>query len=300
MLQPNQTERFAVTFVVTQPGRQCHRLDVTADGGHAAGSRACITGTAPVVTPAQLSVRVNGPATARAGENALYAVEVKNNGSSPAVNVVLTVTWGINLQLLEASRGHEDNIPRLTTQWRIAQLAGGETITRQLNCQCLNADEQGAVVRAMVSSQQTAAVANQTATAILPGALAPPRGATPPQSAAPIGPPTPTGTAGSLRVTASALANPIMVGGTTTYVINIVNDRNVPDQDVALSVQAMDDGLTIRVAGTVAHARPERQPQRDRFCAPPRDAARGAAGHAVPDRGPRLAAGPASAQNHGR
>jgi hypothetical protein len=31
--------------------------------------------------------------------------------------------------------------------------------------------------------------------------------------------------------------------------INIANDRSVPDRDVALSVQALSDGLTIRVAG---------------------------------------------------
>ena len=37
-IAPGQTERFAVTFIVTQPGRQIHRLDVTADGGHATGA----------------------------------------------------------------------------------------------------------------------------------------------------------------------------------------------------------------------------------------------------------------------
>src|SRR5207249_4795950 len=96
IIQPGQTERFAISFIVTQPGRQCHRLDVTAEGGHAAGARACVTGTAAVVTSPQLSVRVVGPATRRAGEMASYTVEVKNNGSAPATNVVLDVTWGIN------------------------------------------------------------------------------------------------------------------------------------------------------------------------------------------------------------
>ena len=38
IIQPGQTERFAVSFIVAQPGRHCHRLDVTADGGHAAGA----------------------------------------------------------------------------------------------------------------------------------------------------------------------------------------------------------------------------------------------------------------------
>jgi uncharacterized repeat protein (TIGR01451 family) len=239
-LAPGQTERFAITFIVTQPGRQWHRLDVTADGGHAAGARACITGTSPVVTPPQLSVRVAGPSTRRAADIAEYTVEVRNNGSAPATNVVLVVTWGSSLELTEATRGHEDNLQRLTTRWRISQIAGGEAITRQLNCRCLNTDEQGAVVRATVTSHETTAVSHQTVTGIAPGAATPPRPAPPPGQAA----------SGGLRVTASALANPIALGARTTYIIDVSNDRSVADQDVALSIQVLGDGLTIRVTGT--------------------------------------------------
>jgi len=183
-----------------------------------------------------------------------YTVEVKNNGSAPATNVLLAVTWGLNLELFEASRAHEDELSRLTTRWRINQLAGGETITRQLNCVCQIPDEQGAVVRATVSSQQTAAVTNQIATVIVPGAAASPRRVPPPQSAAPIRPEAGSApaspAAGNLKVTASALANPIIVGSTTTCLINITNDRNVPDQEVTLSVQTIGDGLTMRATGT--------------------------------------------------
>ena len=173
---------------MTQPGRQWHRLEVTADGGHAAGARACVTGTAPVVISPQLSVRVTGPASRRAGEVAGYSVEVKNGGSSSATNVVLSVTWGVNLELIEASRGHEDELSRQTTRWRIAELRGGETQTWQLNCLCRNADEEGASVRATINSQQTGTVANQTATRIAPRASAAPRAAPIPVNAIPIRP----------------------------------------------------------------------------------------------------------------
>lgn len=255
VIQPGQTERFAVAFIVVQPGRHCHRLDVTADGGHAAGARACVTGTAAVVSPPQLSVRVTGPQSRRMGEVAPYTVEVKNNGSGPAANLVLTVNWGVNLELTEASGGHEDNIPQMMTRWRIAQLAGGETQTRRLNFVCRAPDQQGAIVRATVASDQSAAVANQAVTVILPPAAAPPP-QLPPESSAPsqpgaIRPPPVAGPGtGNLRITASATANPIAAGGVTTFVINITNDRSQPDQNVALSVQALDDGLTLRVAGT--------------------------------------------------
>jgi len=275
-LEPGQTHRFAITFTVTQPGLQCHRLDVTADGGHVASARGCVTGVAPVVTPARLAVKVSGPPSRRAGEVASYTVEVVNEGSAPATNVVLSVTWGVNLELLEATRGHEDDLARLTTRWRIARLEGGERIVRQLNCLCLNPDEQGATVRATVSSQQTPSVSDSMQTVIGPpatgtpprsaggqaaaptgpGSTAPPRtpGPTPP-GAQPSFPTAPSGTAGpaagNLALRAAALADPIRVDGTTTIVIALSNDRPVPDRDVALSVQVLDDGLVLtRVPGT--------------------------------------------------
>jgi uncharacterized repeat protein (TIGR01451 family) len=250
IIQPGQTERFAISFVVAQPGRHCHRLDVTADGGHAAGARACVTGTAAVVTPPQLSVRVSGPPSNRTGEVAPYSVEIKNNGTAPATNVVLTINWGANLQLTEATSGHDDNISQLMTRWRIAQLATGETQTRRLNFVCRAPDPQGAIVRATVASDQTSAVMNQAATMISSGVAGP----QPPQSAAPIQPDaarSPEGAgAANLGLTASATANPIPAGAVTTLVIGITNERSVSDRDVSLSVQALDDGVTLRVSGT--------------------------------------------------
>ncbi len=251
VIQPGQTERFAISFTVVQPGRHCHRLDVMADGGQVAGARACVTGTAAVVTPPQISVRVSGPPTKRTGEMASYAVEIKNNGSAPASNVVLAVTWGGNMELEMATQGHEDNIPRLTTQWRFLQLAGGETQVRQLNFICLNADPQGAMVRATVQSDQTGAVANQAATMIAPGGAAP--RVQQPGAAAPIRPgagfPPAGNVSGALKITATTQANPIRLSESTTLIIYVTNERAAADRDVAVSVQALDDGVSIR-AGT--------------------------------------------------
>lgn len=256
VIQPGQTVPVGISFIVTQPGRHSHRLDVVADGGQAAGTRGYVTGTAAVVTPAQISVRVSGPPTRRAGEVALYDVEIKNNGTAPAKNVLLSVTWANSLELTAASQGHEDNIPRLTTQWRILQLAGGETQLRQLSFACMTANPQGASVRATVQSDQTTSVTNQAATVIAPGVSAtPPRGPQPlPGNTQqpgggfpPMGSVPPSGgvSAGALKVTATAQANPIRAGESTTLLIFLTNERNAPDQDVAVSVQALDDGLNL-------------------------------------------------------
>jgi hypothetical protein len=55
---------------------------------------------------------------------------------------------------------------------------------------------------------------------------------------------------GALKITATAQANPIALGMTTTLLIFVTNERTAADRDVALSVQALDDGVTLRVAGT--------------------------------------------------
>jgi uncharacterized repeat protein (TIGR01451 family) len=249
-LAPGQTERFAVSFIVTQPGRQCHRLDVTADGGQAAAARGCITGTAPVAAPQQVTVRVTGPATRRAGELAEYAIEVRNVGASPAANVDLVVTWSATLQVEQASPGAEPDVAARRTRWRIAQLAGGESLTRGIQCRCVNPDER-ATVRAVISSQQMSSAMHESITAILPGiAAAPAPGPTQPgpmpgaasQPAPPVQPPA---AAGTLKITASAQADPIVLNGTTTYVVTVRNDRPVADQDLALSIQIEGDGLAI-------------------------------------------------------
>jgi uncharacterized repeat protein (TIGR01451 family) len=257
-IAPGQTERFAVTFTITQPGLQCHRLDVTADGSQAAAARGCVTGTAPLAAPPQLTVRVVGPATRRAGELADYSIEVRNAAAAPASSVELSVNWSGTLQVEQASQGAESDAATSRTRWRIAQLAGGESVTRRLQFRCLNPDER-AIVRAVVTSQQTSSVMHEAVTAILPGiaaAPAPAPGSSPPRplpgSAAPPAPTArPPAAEGTLKITASALATPISVNGATTYVITVLNDRPTADQELALSVQVEGDGLAItRIPGS--------------------------------------------------
>ena len=131
-------------------------------------------------------------------------------------------------------------------------------MTRRLQFRCLNPDER-AIVRAIVTSQQTSSVMHEAVTAILPGIAATPApapGPAPsrplPGSGAPTGPTVqPPAAEGTLKITASAQANPISVNGTTTYVITVQNDRPTADQDLALSVQVEGDGLAItRIPGS--------------------------------------------------
>jgi hypothetical protein len=117
-------------------------------------------------------------------------------------------------------------------------------------CLCLNPDQR-ATVRAVVTSQQTSAVSHEAVTAILPGVAASPSPGPAPPGPLPGSPPRtppvqpPTAAAGTLKITASALADPILVNGTTTYIITVQNDRQVADQELAVNVQVVGDGLSI-------------------------------------------------------
>jgi uncharacterized repeat protein (TIGR01451 family) len=238
-LGPGQTERFAVTFIVSRPGQQCHRLDVTADGGHTATARGCVTGTQPVAppaSPAKLSVRVTGPRTAGAGQIAEYFVDVSNTGTSAASGVTISVQWGVNLKLDRATAEHKDDIPNRTTTWRIAQLAGGESIRRQLNCICQNPDPRALVKASVTSEQNRVADIGQTTTEIVAAAAPPVRPGVEPMPEVPV--------AGDLKVAVRDLADPIMLGAKTTYVIQITNQRAATDRDVAITLQ-LSEGLKV-------------------------------------------------------
>jgi hypothetical protein len=151
---------------------------------------------------------------------------VTNSGSSPATGVVIDVQYAASLQFDRASgAGRTDDLPRRTATWRVAEIAGGQTVRKQLNCRCASPDESGAVVRATATADRlTDTPTGEARTIIARGA-----GVAPP-------PVVPEG--GSLKVTVSDLADPIMIGGKTTYVVTLTIERTVADQDVAITLEA--------------------------------------------------------------
>ena len=244
-LGPGETAKIALAFIVTQPGRHTHRLDVRADGDHAAGARAVVTGTPatappPPVTPARLDVRITGPRTLPAGQIAEYFVEVTNSGASAATNVAIEVLYGINLKLEAASGQFDEEPQRRTMRWRVPQIAAGATVRKQLNCLCLNADDEPAVVRATVTSDQTRTTPQsaEARTTITPAARPPVDPMRDRAGQPAVEPPA----AGDLKVSIRELSDPIVVGEKTTYVVEILNDRSVSDRDVVLKLQ-LPDGM---------------------------------------------------------
>jgi uncharacterized repeat protein (TIGR01451 family) len=248
-LEPGQTEKIAIAFLVTRAGRHAHRLDVTAEGGHSAGARSVVTGiaaAAPAATPPKLEVSVTGPKTERVGEVAEYFIEVANRGTQVAKGVVIDVQFGSDFEFDRASgAGRTDDLPRRRTQWRVGDIAGGQTIRKQLNLRCAKADGAASAVQASASAENfPAGQAAAASTRITGGepAVRP----TPMNPTSPVTPPVTPPAMGELTLTVGDLSDPIMLGGKTTIAIVVKNGRTVADENVTVSVQ-VDAGL--KVAG---------------------------------------------------
>ena len=232
-LGPGETRDLAITFTVTQPGVLCHGLEITADGSQTATAWACLTATEPArrAEPA-MSVRKTGPDSRKVGEVAQFDIEVTNTGDVPLVNLKIIDQYGDSLQMLRATEEATASEGRLV--WTIDKLMPGATETRQIECKCITPDS-NACNMATVTSDQLPSRDSQACLEILPAdepdadqpsgddpGQEPGEGKSPPS--------------GGLLMSVVDQDDPINVGQTTTYLIQIKNDRENSDKQVALKL----------------------------------------------------------------
>ncbi len=105
-LEPGQTEIFAVGFFVRRAGQICHALEVSAPGGQYAQQQACLTATAPEVTPEpRLEVVKTAVRESRVGESVQFTTRVTNTGNIPLTNVRITDSFDQELEPKESTPG---------------------------------------------------------------------------------------------------------------------------------------------------------------------------------------------------
>jgi uncharacterized repeat protein (TIGR01451 family) len=214
-LQPGQSRKVGITLKVAKPGRLCNTFELTGPGVHET-TQACLDASeaAPPPKPA-LSLKVTGPASARVGDVASFVIDVKNTGDAKIANVRVTNKFDASLlQAKDASQGYEQNGTELS--WTIANLDPGQTAERRVNCTCLVAVARTCDV-ATVSDGRDLTLGDQACLEIVP-----------------VEPPLAAG--GKLSLAVAARANPINVGGETSFVITLSNAGPNPERKVALSV----------------------------------------------------------------
>ncbi len=266
-LEPSAVSRFSVSFIVRKPGRVCHTLDVTGEGGHTAVTQACLD-VQQITMDVQVSV--TGPAQRRVGEMAEYEIRIANSGQGALTNARIAFYAKPSLLPEKASPDYKYQEGGLV--WELGTLKPNDVQTRTVQCSCQREDT-GADIRGVFTCDQ-AITRTGTASTVISGGAAPatPRRAgraglgdvTPPAaSAAPTaeaekdpvddsgdepkpGPSAPAAPAtGTLQVSMADTADPLAVGASTSYILTVKNDRNVSDRNVEITF-TIPDGLQFR------------------------------------------------------
>lgn len=233
-LEPGQTSQFAVTFVVVQPGRHCHTLDVASDGAKIASDQKCLT--ASPAAPPRMNVTKVGPAEGRVGEVGRYVIVVANTSEVPLTNVRIVEQVDPQLLLKNATDGFQ--AAPSTLIWTFPVLPPNQSVTVQVDCE-LRAVSNGARNRVIVTTAEGLSETKDVVTRIVPAvAAAPVNPPNNPPASAPAEPEVPVRidrADGRLNVALATVRNPIRVGERTKYVVTIKNDRTLEDREVVLT-----------------------------------------------------------------
>jgi uncharacterized repeat protein (TIGR01451 family) len=245
-LQPGQKQVVAFNFIVRQPGRHCHRLDVAADGGLKATAEACVTATAEAPTP-RMAVKMTGPPRLAVGEKGQYEIEVRNVGSVPLTNLRIGDQFSASYRLTGASEGRKFN--RGEVYWELPELAVGQGLRWLVEVEGTRPDPSARHVATVTSEQgitQTAEAVTQIAGPGGDGAAVPER--------PPVSPET-TPVPGSLRLDLSSNANPALVGRDFTYRLDLKNESTEPDQAISILIEKPEELEFLRVSPVTATVR---------------------------------------------
>ena len=255
-LVPGDVRQIGISFIVQRAGRHCHTVEVVAAGGHAASRRACVDATDPL---RNVTVKVTGPAQRTAGESAIYEIRVTNTGEAELTAVRLLAVPDASLTPTAVSPGVRYTQEGLV--WNIPSLKTGETAERRIQCTCDPSDAR-AEMAVRVTTGQAITAADTTTTAILAAPVVPLDEPPRIDDVPPTAPVTDT-----LKISMAETEDPIGLGQKTTYIIELKNDRNLPDRNVemtfhvpeglefdrfvsisaGLSISISDDNRTVRV-----------------------------------------------------
>ncbi len=233
-LESGETKLFAVTFLVRHPGQVCHVLEVSAPGGHYARSQSCVTVAQPRVTPQpDLQLTMSVVPQSQVGQQVLFTANLVNSGTAPLTDIRVSATFDAQFRRQEATPGFDSAVAaeRGEVLWRIPRLEPGEATSRSVLCRC-DQEAQAAAGRVTVTAAENVSRAAEASVRILANpTLQPGPGPGP-------GPgPAPQPVAGELQVEITELSDPIAIDASTTYMITVRNSRDVPDQDVRLTIQ---------------------------------------------------------------
>ena len=261
-LPPGTTTRLAVTLRVIEPGELCQEIVVRGNGGVEASKRTCITATAASEPPAtqpplenqppatepqagravKLSVQINGQSRRAVGESVRFTIDVTNPGPEPVDEIFIANNFETSLQPEQATEGSSWIASALG--WKVDSLAAGKTIRREIVFKSLRESPQ-ACNRVTVTGRGIEAVTEEACAEIVGEPAESP-------AAEPAGQ---AGQGAPISVSVAETADPVKVGGETTYQVLVENKSEQSQFDVTLSATFGDElkleGLSSPVEGRV-------------------------------------------------
>ncbi|MBY0588022.1 DUF11 domain-containing protein [bacterium] len=198
---PGETKIVPLTLTATVAGRLCNRVRAEGEGGIVAQDEHCIEVSQP-----QLSIRKTGPRGALIGKEVPFEITVRNTGNAPAQNVLVRDQLPVNLQPLSVAG--QGAVQGQSALWNLGILGPGEE--RKL----------GLIARAIAAGDNICNTAELSATGV--GNLA----------SDPV--------CLNIRGVAGMLtelidrADPVPIGGETTYTIRVTNQGSTPLNNVTV------------------------------------------------------------------
>jgi uncharacterized repeat protein (TIGR01451 family) len=246
-LQPGGTTRLAVSFHVSRAGQLCQEISISSGGEARATTRYCISAAAPPAqgepqplkpegdaqpivpapgaapTPAaQLTVTKQGPKRAKVGETVRFTIEVTNRGATAIENLEVADNFETTLEPASATRDWQW-LAGGALGWKVASFEPGRTLRYEIELKCLR-ETPRACNRVTVSAPGMEPVADEACMEIAgEGGQAP--------AAAP----------GAVTLSVADTADPIKLGGQTTYQIVLENKGETSVFEVEVSVKYTDE-----------------------------------------------------------
>ncbi len=269
-IRPGGMVRLSVTLEAVASGEQCQDIEVRAEGVQPATARHCVTvadrevqptpiepkaptdaaqpprETQPPAAesrpsgPATLSVRKTGPDRRRVGETVLFTIEVTNTGEQPLDDLVIADRFETVLEPQRATDGNEW-LEGGGLGWKVSTLGPGRTVRREVEFKCLR-EVPRACNRVTLSAKGVQSITEEVCLAIGDDQAQNPQQPAVPQ-------------ASPVSVSVADTADPIKIGGLTTYQVLVENKGDKSQFNVAVSVTLSEglklDGVTGPVQGSV-------------------------------------------------
>jgi uncharacterized repeat protein (TIGR01451 family) len=256
-LEPGQNVKFDVTFRVTRPGRHCHTVEVSGDGGLRAGAQACLVAAGSPKLVVRQSVT---PAGTTAGGTVRFAIDIENKGDVDLTGLVVSSSFDRALRPTQATevRGRQalanlkDDRYELTP-YRFDRLEPGRSIQLDVECKAERASA-SACGRVTVTAQEGLREEALTCLKIESG----PGDAS--RAADGAGARRTTEAANPLALEISSSADPAKVGDEVAYLVSVANPSSRTVAGLVLQI-TMPGGMSQprAVDANPTRSRPEGQ-----------------------------------------